>query len=120
MGKRVCEAIEELKKTMYEEGIDSTPGLPQDLFVFATTLFPCPNIDLFITRRDKLLLAWRENEFCGKGWHIPDGCLRLKETLEYRIQQIALNEIWLNVIYNKEHFITREVISLDYRPNSNN
>ena len=100
---------------MDEESIDSTKRLPQDLFVFATTLLPCPNIDLFITRGRRLLHTWRDDEFYGKGWHIPGGCLILKETLEYRIQKTAVYEVESEVIFDNEHFITCEAIVAEYR-----
>lgn len=120
MYEKVNRALENLKKAMDEEVVDPTQGLPQELFVFATTLFPCPNIDLFITRGNNLLLTWRDDEFYGKGWHIPGGCLRLKESLEHRVQQTALNEIGTEVIYDKDHFITREAMVKEYRSELNN
>lgn len=46
--------------------------------------------------------------------------LDIGPTLDYRIQQTALNEIGINVIYDKEHFITREAIAMDDRPNLDN
>jgi len=107
-------AIEQLQKAMDEEGIDPTQGLPQELFHFATSLIPCANIDLFITDdKKRLLLTWRDDEFYGKGWHIPGGCLRLKESLDYRIQETARSEIGTTVFYDKSQFITREGI-IDY------
>ncbi len=114
---RLDEAIEHLQEVMDEEGIDPRKGLPQELFLFATTLLPCPNIDLFITdNKHRLLLTWREDEFYGKGWHIPGGCLRLKETLDNRIQHTALNEIGTKVIYDTDNFVTREGMVKHPRP----
>jgi len=102
---------------MDDEGVDPTKGLPQELFLFATTLLPCPNIDLFVTDRfHRLLLTWRDDEFFGKGWHIPGGCLRLKETLDDRIRETAKNEIGVEVIYDHNRFITRESIVTSPRP----
>lgn len=71
MSEKITKAIEYLQSVMNEEGVDPTKGLPKELFHFATTLMPCTNIDLFITRRNSLLLTWRDDEFYGKGWHIP-------------------------------------------------
>ncbi len=101
---------------MEEEKIDPTKGLPQELFLFATTLMPCPNVDLFITRGKQLLLSWRDDEFYGSGWHIPGGCIRLRETLDYRIQETAKKEVGVEVTYDKEHFLTREGIVRYERP----
>lgn len=113
----IHEAIQNLRLVMKEEGVDPTQGLPQELFLFATTLIPCANIDLFVTDENRrLLLTWRDDEFYGQGWHIPGGCLRLKETLDCRIQQTAINELGSKVVYDRENFITRETISTEERP----
>lgn len=101
---------------MDEESIDPTKGVTKELFHFAITLIPCANINLFITRGEKLLLAWRDDEFYGKRWHTPGGCIRLKETLNNRIQEAARNEIDTELIYNPDSFITREAILTEHRP----
>jgi ADP-ribose pyrophosphatase YjhB (NUDIX family) len=116
LSDRINKAIQNLQSVMDEEGIDPTKGLPKELFHFATTLIPCANIDLFITRGKQLLLTWRDDAFYGKGWHIPGGCLRMKETLDNRIQETARNEIGSEVIYNPDSFITREAILTKHRP----
>lgn len=106
---------------MHKEGIDPTTGLPEELFLFATTLVPCTNIDLFITDdRHRVLLSWRNDVFYGKGWHIPGGCLRLKETLDKRIQLTAMKEIGTRVIYDAKAFVTRELIMEEDRPELKN
>lgn len=46
---KVEQAVKNLEKAMSEEGVNPINGLPEELFVFATTLMPVPNIDLFIT-----------------------------------------------------------------------
>lgn len=75
-----------------------------------------PNVDLFITRGNNLLLAWKNDKFYGQGWHIPGGCLRLQETLDYRIQETAKKEIGIGVLYNSSNFITREAMVKECRP----
>lgn len=116
MSEKINLAIEQLQKIMDEEGIDPTKGLPKELFHFATALIPCANIDLFITRGNQLLLTWRDDEFYGQGWHIPGGCLRMRETLDNRIQETARNEIGTEVIYDPNSFFTREVMVTEDRP----
>ena len=116
MSEKINQSIEQLQKAMDEEGIDPTKGLPKELFHFATTLIPCANIDLFITRGNQLLLTWRDDEFYGQGWHIPGGCLRIRETLDKRIQETARNEIGTEVSYDKDHFLTQEGILQSGRP----
>lgn len=69
------------------------------------------NVDLII--RDecgRILLAWRNDELCGMGWHVPGGVIRLKETFEERIQKTALKEIGCEVIFEKEPVEVRSII----------
>ena len=116
MSEKINLAIEQLQKIMDEEGIDPTKGLPKELFHFATTLIPCANIDRFITRGNQLLLTWCHDEFYDQGWHIPGGCLRMRETLDNRVQETARNEIGTEVIYDPNSFFTREVMVTEDRP----
>ena len=74
-------------------------GLPEEVFLFATEITPMLNVDLLIRDEEgRILLSWRDDRFYGKGWHVPGGILRLKESFEDRIQKTALNEIGCNVI----------------------
>ncbi len=67
MYENVNRVIKELKKAMSLDGVDPTKGLPDELFVFSTTLVPIVNIDLFITNnRHQLLLSWRDDIYHGK------------------------------------------------------
>ena len=112
MGREVSAAIAGLREAMKHEKVDPTKGLPEDLFVFATSLIPCSNVDLFVTDPEgRLLLIWREDEFYGKGWHIPGGCLRMRETALKRIQETAKREIGSEVLVDLKRCITREAIS---------
>ena len=47
-------------------------GLPEDLFLFVSSLTPLVNVDLLI-RDDagRMLLGWRHDAFYGPGWHVP-------------------------------------------------
>ena len=81
---------------MYIE--NPTKGLPEEVFLFATEITPMVNVDLLIRDEEgRILLSWREDEFCGCGWHVPGGIVRLKETFEERIQKTALKEIGCTV-----------------------
>jgi len=76
-------------------------GLPQDVFYLVSRLTPLVNVDLLITDpTNRVLLAWRNDQFAGEGWHIPGGIVRYKETLEQRIQKVALTEIGREVEYD--------------------
>ena len=61
-------AIENLKAEMEKESIT-----------------PVVNLDLLITSGRQILLSWRNDRYCGQGWHIPDGCVRFKDRPEERI-----------------------------------
>lgn len=95
---RIKQAIEHLQIIMNEEGVNPINGLPEELFIFATTLMPVSNIDLFITNQSgQILLSWRDDRYYGSGWHIPGGCIRMRETLETHIQKTALKELGMKV-----------------------
>lgn len=121
MFKNVKRAVEELKRAMEVDGVDPVKGLPEELFIFSTTLVPIVNIDLFVTNdKNQLLLAWRDDIYHGKGWHIPGGCVRLKEKLETRIIKTAEKELGVSIDYNPEPIAVREIIEHNYRPTLSN
>ena len=85
-------------------------GLPQDVFRFISRLTPLVNVDLLIKdQENRVLLAWRQDQFAGAGWHIPGGIVRYKETLDQRIQQVALAEIGQAVQYDSNHIALNEI-----------
>ena len=110
-------AIAGIRKVMQEEGINPEEGLTTPLFLFATSLVPMPNIDLFVlNEQGQLLLAWRDDPVYGKGWHIPGGCLRIRETLGERIRKTAETELGVPVRYEREPIVIREGILRKERP----
>jgi len=85
-------------------------GLPQEVFYLMSRLTPLVNVDLLIKdQNNRVLLAWRQDQFAGAGWHIPGGIVRYKETLEQRIQQVALTEIGQKVDYNLAPITINEI-----------
>jgi len=103
------ELLEAIK--LIESHIDDPQiGLPQDVFWFISRLTPLINVDLLIRdQNNRVLLAWRQDQFAGAGWHIPGGIVRYKETLEQRIQQVALTEIGQAVQYDPKHIAFNEI-----------
>lgn len=96
---------------LFDSHIEANIGLPENLFLLISSLVPIPNVDLLITNeKNQILLSWRDDEFYGKGWHIPGGCIRFGETMQQRIQKTALAEIGTNVIAEKEPIAVRDVI----------
>ncbi len=75
-------------------------GLPEEIFLFASRITPLVNVDLLIKDENKrTLLAWRDDGYHEKGWHIPGGIVRIKESLEKRVQKVAETEIKTIVEY---------------------
>ena len=74
-------------------------GLPEELFLFATEITPMVNVDLLVRDDEgRILLAWRDDDIYGTGWHVPGGIIRLKESFLERIQKTAELELGCNVI----------------------
>lgn len=114
-------AIECLRKAMNDDGIDAKRGLGIDLFHFASTLMPVVNVDLLVINDNhEILLSWRDDEHCGRGWHIPGGCIRLGETFYERIQKTALAELGSEVETNGTPIEVFEIFTSEYRPNISN
>ena len=91
---------------------DKTTGLPDELFYFISRLTPLVNTDLLIRdKQGRSLLAWRDDIYCGKGWHIPGSIVRFKESLEHRIIETAKKELGTtDIVYNKIPLSIREII----------
>lgn len=102
---------------MDEEGVNPTEGLPEELFIFGTTLVPVSNVDLLITNIDgQILLSWRDDKYYGRGWHIPGGCVRLRETWLDRVQKTALKELGTKVEVKTNPITVRESMTMQPRP----
>lgn len=101
-------------KFLLESNINPEAGLEEELFYLVSSLSPIVNVDLLIINKyNELLLSWREDEFYGKGWHLPGGCLRFGESFENRIQQTALEEIGIEVSFENKPITIKNVIRGD-------
>lgn len=98
------EKVKRLVNEVSELVGDPTKGLPEELFLLATEITPMVNVDLLIHNDKKqILLAWRDDYFYGKGWHVPGGIIRLKESFEERIKKVGEIEIGCpEIMYNPE------------------
>lgn len=86
-------------------------GLPLDVFYYISRTTPLVNVDLLIKdEKGRVLLSWRDDEHSGKGWHIPGGIVRYKETLEERLQKVAINELGTEVKFNPTPLTSRQII----------
>ena len=89
-------------------------GLHLEVFYFVSSLTPLGNVDLLIQdRQGQTLLAWRDDEFCGSGWHVPGGIVRARETMETRIQKVAYSEIGCEVRFDPTPLTIRQIIHPD-------
>lgn len=100
----IKELIEDFRAQLSGYGISAQTGLGTDLFNFVSSLTPIVNVDLLVYNSNgQFLLAMRDDPHCGKGWHIPGGCIRFKETLDTRIRKVAEKELNLTEFtYDKE------------------
>ena len=93
------------------ENICPERGLPEELFLEISALMPVPNVDLLIlNEKHELLLTWRDDIFFGNGWHLPGGCIRLRETMLERVHKTAISELGCDVIVDEAPVAVRDVI----------
>jgi colanic acid biosynthesis protein WcaH len=86
-------------------------GLPEDLFLFVTSITPIINVDLLIrNEQNHTLLTWRDDGYYSPGWHIPGGIIRYKETIPERINAVAANELGAAIRFNEVPLAINEVI----------
>src|SRR5438552_4021276 len=77
---------------------DPRTGLPEELFLFVSSVTPLVNVDLLIQdETGRTLLTWREDAFYGPGWHVPGGVIRFQETAAERIRTVARGELAVEV-----------------------
>ncbi len=87
---KISQAIEFLDKHI----ANPSQGLPEEIFLFISRNVLLVNVDLLIQdEKKRTLLAWRDDKFVGKGWHLPGGIVRFKENLAKRILKVAETEI---------------------------
>jgi colanic acid biosynthesis protein WcaH len=103
----IHEAIELLDKRISSPSL----GLPEEVFFFISRITPIVNVDLLIKdEKGRTLLSWRDDQYCGKGWHIPGGVVRFKERLETRIKKVVEEEIGTKVKFEKKPVEINEII----------
>lgn len=100
----ILNLITQLRGQMSRLGISANTGLGTELFHFVSSLTPIVNVDLVVyNSKGQFLLAMRNDPHCGKGWHIPGGCVRFKETIDARIKKVVQSELNLtDFTYDKE------------------
>ena len=54
--------------------VDAAIGLPEELFLYVSSITPLVNVDLLIKDdRGRALLTWRDDSYYGPDWHVPGG-----------------------------------------------
>ncbi|MEE9119634.1 MAG: NUDIX domain-containing protein [Calditrichia bacterium] len=90
-------------------------GLPDDVFYYISRTTPLVNVELLIKDENgRTLLSWRNDQYSGKGWHVPGGIVRFKETLETRVQKVAETEIGTSVDFDPNPIIINQIIVNEY------
>ena len=100
----IKDSISQFREQMSRLGISARTSLGTDLFHFVSSLTPIVNVDLLVyNTQGQFLLAMRDDPYCGKGWHVPGGCIRFRETVDTRIRKVAKSELNLmDFTYDKE------------------
>ena len=76
-------------------------GLTDEVFFYISKTTPLVNVDLLIKdEKGRTLLSWRNDQYSGKGWHVPGGIVRFKETLETRVKKVAKTEIGVDIDFD--------------------
>ena len=104
----IRDAIEFLDKQVS----NPSAGLPDELFYYISKTTPLVNVDLLIKDEEgRTLLSWRDDRYAGKGWHVPGGIIRFKETLETRVKKVAESEIGVEVDFDSVPLAIKECIN---------
>lgn len=103
------------------DNIRPEQGLGEELFLQISSLVPIVNVDLLVfNSKGQFILTKRDDIHCGKGWHVPGGCIRFRETCEERIRKVAQNELGISQIaIDKDPIKVFEIIERCHRPIEN-
>jgi len=103
--------VKEIIQLMESMIKDPSEGLPEDIFLFVSTITPMINVDLLIKNSENhTLLTWRGNGCYAAGWHVPGGIVRYKERINDRIRAVAASELGVQISFNKEPLAISEII----------
>ncbi|MGC0154882.1 NUDIX hydrolase [Chromobacterium vaccinii] len=104
----VLDAIDTLRQAVGS----AREGLPEDIFLFVSSLTPLINVDLLIRdEQGRTLLTWRDDRYCGPGWHIPGGIIRFKERSADRIAAVAADELGASVSFDTRPLCRHEMLT---------
>ena len=105
--KNVSDAVRAIEALITDPAI----GLPEDVFLFVSSITPLINVDLLIVDKDKgVLLTWRGTGNYSAGWHVPGGIIRVRESLEERLVKCAKRELGVDVEFDPEPIAINQMI----------
>ena len=103
----IADAIAVLEKQVP----NPSAGLPDEVFFYISKITPLVNVDLLIKDENgRTLLSWRNDQYGGKGWHLPGGIVRFKETLETRVKKVAETEIGVSISFDTIPIALNQII----------
>lgn len=103
--------INEAIKFLDKQVPNPSKGLPDEVFLYISRTTPLVNVDLLIKDENgRTLLAWRDDQHCGRGWHVPGGIVRFKEKLETRLRKVAEAEIGVAVEFDPIPIAVNQII----------
>jgi len=103
----ISEAIEFLESKVPNPSL----GLPDEVFYYISRTTPLVNVDLLIKDgKGRTLLSWRNDRYCGRGWHLPGGIIRFKEKMEMRVRKVADIEIGTSVQFDPIPLAINQII----------
>ncbi len=106
--------IADAVRVLDENVLNPSAGLPEELFLYISRTTPLVNVDLLIKdEMGRTLLSWRNDEYAGKGWHVPGGIVRFKETLETRVRKVCVAEIGTNISFEPAPIAINQLIHPD-------
>jgi colanic acid biosynthesis protein WcaH len=104
MEKKISEILNSLEQ-------DPSRGLPEEIFLFVSSLTPMVNVDLLIQEEGgRTLLTWRDDGYYPPGWHIPGGIIRYKEKIENRVKAVARKELEAEIDFDPVPLAVHEII----------
>ncbi|AOZ50330.1 NUDIX hydrolase [Chromobacterium vaccinii] len=106
------EAVLQAIETLREAVGSARDGLPEEVFLFVSSLTPMVNVDLLIRDdQGRTLLTWRHDRFYGPGWHIPGGIIRFKESSAERIAAVAAKELGVEAAFDPRPLCQHEIVN---------
>jgi ADP-ribose pyrophosphatase YjhB (NUDIX family) len=111
MSQEITAEISTLVSKLSALTVDAASGLPEDLFLYVSSITSFVNVDLLIIdEQGRTLLTWRNDSYNEPGWHIPGGIIRFKETFMSRIHAVASIELGAAVKADEQPLAINQVI----------